>query len=344
MWFGFGGGSGVGRAASGGSNAVSKERKGSEESKSRGEEDAVDGFYEGDENKTQGEQTEEKEEEHAEDFDFSEEAGDESPTADATTTKPSTKMQTTAKQFVEWLPTFYHSVLELLAEERRQSRLVFGAELSPSIVARVLMECFRPIVSSFEKRLGNLYPPPKGGGGGSSSGMGAEGPGMRGMVQGGVGSLEAIAAAYESTIQFLSLAYDQMELWDGQTSKDQGGDNIKNKNSNYVDNQASTIIDPSTLSKPQPSSLTSPAQDPTNEALQSIRSAFLLVASPFLPYQRALAEAERHPMGEATSMVAKDVRGVVNFEDAAERLGDLAPFMFPLAEGEWCFLVWEDGF
>ena len=39
-------------------------------------------------------------------------------------------------------------------------------------------------------------------------------------------------------------------------------------------------------------------------------------------------------MGMVARMVAKGVRGVANLEDAADRLGDLAPFIFPLAEGE----------
>jgi hypothetical protein len=112
--------------------------------------------------------------------------------------------------------------------------------------------------------------------------------------------MEAIAAAYESTVRFLSLAYDQMEAWDVNPLKDKG----------------------------------SSAGGDKNEALRLIRSSFLLIASPFVPYQRSLADAERDPMGELATMVAKDVRGVVNFEDAAERFGYLAPFIFPLAEGE----------
>ena len=254
------------------------------------------------------------EEDETKDFDFSEDADDSAPqstqsttTNVTTTTTTTTTTATNAKQFIEFLPMFYEAVLELLSKERNQSRLVFGAKLSPSIVAQVLMECFKPIVNSFEKRLGSLCPAP---GKGYSSAVGG-GAGSRGGS--GVGGMEAIAAAYESTIQFLSLAYDQMEAWDG--SKD------------------------SADAKGVDSSSSDPTSDKSNQALQTIRQAFILIASPFLPYQRALAEAERDPMGEAASMVAKDVRSVVSFEDAAERLGGLAPFMFPLAEGESFLLI-----
>lgn len=279
LWFSFGGG-----------NA-----KGKEAEKKIDEQGAMDddGFDEGDEAKENS-----GGEEDVEDFDFDEDNHQESSSIPTTTNS-----QITAKQFMEFLPTFYDAVLELLSKERTQSKLVFGPELAPSIVARVLIECFKPIVASFERRLGNyLCTVP------NSSGLSK---GMSGSVRvnDGIGGTEAIAAAYESTIQFLSLAYDQMEAWNGSSSNEESKDS---KNNN-------------------PSQLT-PASDPANEALQTIHSAFLLIASPFLPYQRHLAEAERDPMGEAASMVAKDVRGVVNFEDAAERLGDLAPFMFPLAE------------
>jgi len=144
-------------------------------------------------------------------------------------------------------------------------------------------------VDSFEKRLAKLCP--LNGKDHSSSGT-------------GTGGTEALAAVYEATVQFLSLAYDQIEAWDM--------------------NDSST------------SKLVPTATDPTRDEEESLpailRSTLLLVASPFQSYQRNLAEIERYPMGEAASMVARDVRGVINLEDAAERLGDLAPFMFPLVE------------
>ena len=235
----------------------------------------------------------EEEDEEAEDFDFSEETTEPSTT---TTTTTRTSTQINAKQFIEFLPTFYEAVLELLSKERTQSKQVFGPELAPSIVGRVLLECFKPIISSFKSRLGNVCPVP-GIGVHSSSSSGND----------GFGGPEGIAAAYESTIQFLSLAYDQMEPWEGQSSKE---------NDDTAENDAT-------------------------DAMETIRAAFRMIASPFVPYQRKLAEAERDPLGKAASMVAKDVRSVVGLQDAADRLGDLGPFMFPLAD---CKYMQERGF
>ena len=193
------------------------------------------------------------------------------------------------QQFTDFLPDFYEAVLELLAKERNQARLVFGAELAPSVVAKVLMECFKPIVSSFRTRLENLCPLPNSLGVSSSS----------------AGGIEAIAMTYESTVQFLSLVYDQIEAWDASS----------------CDAQAM---------------IQSNKEDGSNsqELLEMIRNAFLLIASPFTPYQKSLAEVERHPLGAAASIVARDVRSVNSLQDSPERLGDLAPFVFPLAQGE----------
>ncbi|KAK1737992.1 conserved oligomeric Golgi complex subunit 7 [Skeletonema marinoi] len=266
LWFSFGG-----HNAAIGKNSVVED----EEEKVMDDEDDLDN-----DDKTD-------EEEEAEDFDFSEETTD--ATTSSSTTNKSSSTQINAKQFIEFLPTFYESVLELLSKERAQSKQVFGPELAPSIVGRVLLECFKPIISSFKSRLGNVCSVPGSGiSGNSSSG------------NDGFGGTEGIAAAYESTIQFLSLAYDQMEPWEGQGCNNQENDHDSASNNDDV--------------------------------METIRTAFRMIASPFVPYQRALAEAERDPLGKAASMVAKDVRSVVGLQDAADRLGDLAPFMFPLAD------------
>jgi len=272
LWFSFGGGGSGhgGKMSSSSSNRM-------DEKVMEGEDHDIDN----------DEEQHKEEEEEAEDFDFSEETNESSTTTTKTTT---TTTRINSKQFIEFLPTFYDAVLELLSKERTQSKQVFGPELAPSIVGRVLLECFKPIISSFKSRLGNVCPVPPG----KSGGVG--GGGVVGGGNDGFGGTEGIAAAYESTIQFLSLAYDQMEPWEGQNSSN--NDDTGNK----------------------------------DDPLETIRTAFRLIASPFVPYQRALAEAERDPLGKAASMVAKDVRSVVGLQDAADRLGDLAPFMFPLAD------------
>ena len=279
LWFSFGGGGGGGGSTS--TVAGSSKRR-------------VAGNYDGemvDKSSVAG--TTVKDEE-VKDFDFNEDHEDDD-TGTMSKTQHHTTAAPTAKQFIDFLPTFYDAVLELLSKERTQSRAVFGPDVSSSVMASVLTECFRPIVASFGKRLNSVCPAP---------GKGVSKIGSGSVDNGGVGGMEAIGAAYESTIRFLSLAYDQMEAWDGHSLKDK-------RSLGGKDTQAAK-----------------------NESLHLIRSSFLLIASPFVQYQRALAEAERDPMGEAAIMVAKDVRGVVNFEDAAERFEYLAPFIFPLAEGE----------
>jgi hypothetical protein len=79
--------------------------------------------------------------------------------------------------------------LSLLAEERRQSVQVFGPNLAPEMMPKVLGECFRPILSSFQSRLEAVY----------SSNNNNKG-----------GSLESVCAVYEATLQFLSLAYESV--------------------------------------------------------------------------------------------------------------------------------------
>lgn len=269
----------------------------------RGGDDEVDA---GDAEEEKDREGEDDDEEEAEDFDFDDDdAGADSKKSappPITAAQRRERERQTARQFAEFLPSFYESVLELLARERTQSKLVFGPEMAPSIVAQVLAECFRPLVGSFERRLGGLCPPP--------------GADKKGSLGGGAGEAaggtEAIAAMYESTVQFLSLAYDQIEAWNA----------------------------PPSAKEESKEGGAAAAPSAENDVAGAVRSAFLSIASPFAPYQRDLAAAERDPLGEAAAAVAKDVRGVVNFEhDAAFRLGDLAPFMFPLAEGESCCVL-----
>ena len=232
-----------------------------------------------------------EEEEEVEDFDFTEDIDGPPPTSKSETLQHSLVSTAQPKQqFNDFLPDFYEAVLELLAKERNQARLIFGAEMAPSIVVRVLTECFKPLVTSFGRRLENLCPLPNSPGNPSSS----------------EGGMESIAQAYESTVQFLSLAYDQMEAWEA-CSSDISAKASEENGAKENDNQ--TLID-------------------------TIKRAFVLIASPFVPYQQSLVEAERHPLGEAASMIARDVRSVNNLQDSSERLGDLAPFMFPLAQGK----------
>jgi len=93
--------------------------------------------------------------------------------------------------FLEWLPSWFDAVLSLIGEERRQSQSIFGAAMVPEITAKVLSECFRPILPSFKTRLETIC----------SSNTSAGGPPN-------ANSLEGVCAVYESTLQFLALVYE----------------------------------------------------------------------------------------------------------------------------------------
>ncbi|GKY92338.1 hypothetical protein MPSEU_000204800 [Mayamaea pseudoterrestris] len=90
--------------------------------------------------------------------------------------------------FAAWLPGWFDAVLSLLTEERRQCMAVFGAELVPEILIKVLSECFRPISTSFKSRLETVC---------------SSDPSTPTH-----GSLEKICSIFESTLQFLSLVYE----------------------------------------------------------------------------------------------------------------------------------------
>lgn len=193
--------------------------------------------------------------------------------------------------FLTWLPGWYETVLNLITEERRQSLAVFGSELVPEIVVQVLRECFRPILPSFQSRLESMY---------SSN---PNGPAK--------GSLESICAVYEATLQFLSLAYE----------------NVAGGWLDLVESQGSG------------------ATDSGIPLYNDMTSIFLQVASPFALYQERLSQLETKHSGLAAKLVADDVKGAVSplssegsadltsLQDATDRLKGLTTFVFPLAEG-----------
>lgn len=200
--------------------------------------------------------------------------------------------------FLTWLPGWYETVLNLITEERRQSLAVFGSELVPEMVVKVLKECFRPILPSFQSRLESMY---------SSN---PNGPAK--------GSLENICAVYEATLQFLSLAYENvaggyMDLMEQTQQQHQGG-----------------------------SSSSSAAADQNGIQLyRDMMAIFKQVASPFHLYQERLPLLEAKHSGLAAQLVADDISQAVSegsgdlssLQDATERLKGLSAFVFPLAEG-----------
>ncbi len=217
------------------------------------------------------------------------------------------------KAFGDWLPTWYEAVLLLLSEERRRAHAVFGADLAPEIIVKVLNECFRPILSSFQARLSAICPSD-----GST------------RIGGSPGSFEAICRAYDATLQFLSVAYEQVVDFDSPivtSSHSMGSDSgIRTKGGDDDADQKSGI----------PSRTKTPVQ-----LHMMTRSIFVSIASPFAPYQKHYAKLEDYHCGMAARMVSTDIRTAVSgrimslsdLQDSVERLAGLAPFMFPLAQG-----------
>jgi len=216
------------------------------------------------------------------------------PSFDAATTDPNeSEHRAQGSEFLTWLPSWYDAVLSLITEERRQSSAVFGHELVPEIVVKVLRECFRPILPSFRSRLESLF---------SSS---VSGPAK--------GSLESVCAVYESTLQFLSLIYESI-----------AGGWLDMAESGFLEGDGVNLLDDMT-------------------------TIFQMVASPFAPYQKDLAQLELKHSSIATQLVVSDIQEVVGtvventtsqnnqntlmaLQDATDRLKGLSTFVFPLAE------------
>lgn len=197
--------------------------------------------------------------------------------------------------FVAWLPTWYENVLNLLQEERRQSTLVFGPAEAPEIVAKVLREAFRPILPSFRGRLESVFP---------SNAASHTGAGMMTKA-----SFASIASLYESTLRFLSLAYE------------------------IVAGAFLDVIE----------SGAGRSGDTGLNLYQDLRAVFLQIASPFSLYSEHFASLEGKHIQVAASGISKDMQqtvGVVSsssnlqsLQEATARLKDLAPFIFPLLNG-----------
>jgi len=225
----------------------------------------------------------------------------------------SSNTNTTRALFGEWLPTWYDAVLLLLSEEQRRALTVFGPELAPEIMARILNECFRPIISFFKARLVAIYPT-----------SGKEGS----STLSSSGSFETICAVYEATLQFLSVAYETMIDFDHDTSSAPSPP-TKSKNDESNSKNSSS-----------PSRTKTPV-----ELYHMIRSIFITIGSPFAPYQSNYSHLETIHSGMTVRVVSRDIHGAVmlnrsaglpllqSLQDSVEKLNGLAPFIFPLAQG-----------
>lgn len=201
-----------------------------------------------------------------------------------------------SSNFLTWLPGWYENVLNLITEERRQSLAVFGSDKVPEMVIRVLKECFRPILPSFQSRLESLY---------SSN---PNGPNK--------GSLENICAVYEATLHFLSLAYENvaggyMDLMEQQqqrgtpaASSDQHGIELYNDMMEIFKQVASPF------------------------ALHQERLPLLEAK-----HSGVTAKLVTDDIAQAVSAVSEGNADLASLQDATDRLKGLSNFVFPMAEG-----------
>ena len=123
------------------------------------------------------------------------------------------------------------------------------------------------------------------------------------------GSLESICACYESTLRFLSLAYELV---------------------------AGVFLDVSESGMAKKG-------DTGISVYNDMLAVCLQVSSPFTKYQQRFAELEGKHLQVSTSLVSKDIHQAVGpvtsssglevLQDAIERLKDLTPFIFPITEG-----------
>lgn len=153
-----------------------------------------------------------------------------------------------------------------------------------------MRECFRPILPSFRSRLETLF----------SSDPSAPSK----------GSFEVICSVYESTLQFLSLAYELV---------------------------IGAFLD-------LPDSVTSKKGNNGTKLYNDLLAVFRQMASPFSNYLQNFHELERKNLIVATDLVFKDMNQAVSsisssnsnlavLQDATENLKGLAPFIFPLVDG-----------
>lgn len=206
-----------------------------------------------------------------------------------------------AKEFELWLPKWYEAVLILLTEERRRASIVFGADLGIEIIIKILDECFRPILSSFKSRLDNICSTNVTSGGDRAS------------------SFESICNSFGSTVQFLSVVYEQLVDFDN---------NSKVSSSHIVTENSQDQNDS------RDSKLASQSKSMV-ELYVLIRQVFARIASPFVPYQRHLAELELYHTDTITRSISKDVHDIVSRSDSTNlqhlvpKLASLGPSIFP---------------
>jgi len=228
---------------------------------------------------------------------------------------------------------------------------------------KVLNECFRPILPSYKTRLTAIHPIDATGdimdsGGGTTKTNVMETNKLKNKsLTSASGSFESICAAFEATLNFLSVAYEQIVEMEsegggniGDRKFNKGGSSNKsnsvmsnnnNKGAGGRDDNNTKMTD---IAEGEilPSRIKSPAR--FHVFIQAI---FVAIGSPFAPYQKNYVSLESIHSIMSYNVVAKDVRSVSStvtstdntsttltlpdLQDTVERLTLLAPFVFPMA-------------
>mmetsp|Transcript_5353 Transcript_5353/g.7801 ORF Transcript_5353/g.7801 Transcript_5353/m.7801 type:complete len:802 (+) Transcript_5353:54-2459(+) len=243
-------------------------------------------------------------------------------------------LENSATTFLDWLPTWFEAVIALLREERRRTLTLFGSKLAPEIIAKVLNECFRPILPSFKSRLAIIYSP-------KIQDMDPAVSKSNHFIKNNKsttnGSLESICNAYQATLQFLSVAYEQMVEMESSSNTNINME-LTIHSSKNTQNHKSQKNSSNHMNK------TIPSPSPTLTSMQlflTIRSIFSIIVSPFTPYQSNYAILESKHSLLSSQLIARDVQNAVTVrvtsvsvvEESIERLGTLAPFIFSIAQG-----------
>jgi hypothetical protein len=216
------------------------------------------------------------------------------------------------RPFAAWLPSWLDAAYQLVAEELRQSAAVFGggagaapgaagaSSSSPAgapasavpiaVTLRVLRECFRPLKASWSSRLESLCSS-------SSSGSGAEND---------PGDLEGLCAAYESLLQFLSIAYNTIV-------------------GSYQDLVEAGAGEPPGTMRGGSAACTggdNPAALAPGRLFEELADAFVAVSSPFAPFQERFGQLEsRYSRARSASGWERRLRAVLGAASGAAAVG-----------------------
>jgi hypothetical protein len=190
---------------------------------------------------------------------------------------------------------------------------VFGLDLVPEVLIRILQECFRSILTSLKTRLSTCYPP--------------DADEQSSDVIETMGSFDTISTAYEITVRFLSDIYELFIPVHADKKNPSSQHVLTRTQSDEFTSAVSSILPSSTLNR--------------SKLYALIQTTFAYVASPFVPYQINFAALEMQHSSFVSKQVVKDLQLLVsgrtisvgNLRKAADKISEMIPFVIPLAQG-----------